>query len=80
MADRDFGGTAMFKPVVNALFAMLIGLGALPSEASAEGMCWDGSIGPNECTVWWTVQAPTADAFQMTPEQAKRLPGARTTK
>lgn len=34
----------MFKPAVNALFAMQISLGARPSGASAEGICWDGSV------------------------------------
>jgi len=47
---------------------------AVPGQACrAKGIC-----SPSECTVWWTAQAPTADALQITPAQAKRLPGARS--
>lgn len=49
---------------------------ATPGQScKAKGIC-----SPGECTVWWTAQAPTADAFQITRAQAKQLPGARTTK
>lgn len=49
---------------------------ATPGQTcKAKGIC-----SPSECTVWWTAGAPAADAFQITPAQAKQLPGARTTK
>ena len=46
---------------------------ATPGQTcQAKGLC-----SPSECTLWWTAQIPSADAFSMTPAQAKRLPGAR---
>ena len=44
-------------------------------QCQAKGLC-----SASECTLWWTAQIPSADAFSMTPAQAKRLPGALTVK